>query len=105
MATSVTLRHPATGLTKTGFVGYSWTTFFFGPFVPLFRLDFLTFLGFITIFVVLAWMTFGIGSIIAAFVWSFLYNRYYTRRLIQQGYVLADDPMINAMAARRLGVA
>jgi hypothetical protein len=34
-----------------------------------------------------------------------MYNKYYTRRLIERGYVLAGSEGDNAMAASALGVA
>ena len=37
MATSVIIRHTQSGLTRKGYVGFSWTYLFFGWFVPLFR--------------------------------------------------------------------
>ena len=37
MAKAVTIKHPPSGLVKTGYVGFSWTYLFFGPLVPLVR--------------------------------------------------------------------
>jgi hypothetical protein len=45
MATKINMLNPDTGLIKTGFYGFSWTTFFFGAFPALFRSDFITFVG------------------------------------------------------------
>jgi hypothetical protein len=104
MAKEVMLLNPATGLTKTGYVGFSWTTLFFGFFPPLFRCDFVTFVAAVGIVLILALLTYGIGASIAMFIWAFMYNRYYTRKLISQGYKLADNPARNALAAAKLGV-
>ena len=38
MATSVLIRHRNSGLTRQGYVGFSWTYLFFGWLVPLFRM-------------------------------------------------------------------
>ena len=37
MATPIMIKHPATGMTKTGYYGFSWTYLFFGPLVLLVR--------------------------------------------------------------------
>ena len=71
------------GIIKQCPVGFSWTTFFFGPFVPLFRGDFKWFL----ILLVLAICTGGISSIILAFH----YNKIYIRSFLLQGYIPMDD--------------
>lgn len=92
MAKTVMLRHKDTGFVKTGLFGYSWTTFFFGAFPALFRQDFITFLGTFAVIVVVGIITYGIGAWVAMFVWAFMYNGYYTRRLIERGYVFDDDP-------------
>jgi len=42
MATRVKMKHKDTGLTKDGFVGYSWTTLFWGFWPALFRGDYAT---------------------------------------------------------------
>ena len=51
MAERILMINKSTGIQKDGFYGYSWTTLFFGPFVPLFRADFLTFLGYFIVVV------------------------------------------------------
>ncbi len=105
MATQIQLRHPVSGLTKTGFYGFSWTTLFFGTFPALFRGDFITFIGGFIILMIIAFMTFGLGALLAMFIWAFLYNKYYTRKLIESGYQLhPGDPHYDE-AKRRLGVA
>lgn len=104
MATKISLKQKSTGLTKDGFIGFSWTTFFFGMFPALFRGDFITFIGAFVIFVILALATFGVGAWIAMIIWAFMYNKYYTRKLIEKGYALNDTPELNAKAAQALGI-
>ena len=105
MATKVMLRHGASGLSKTGFYGFSWTTFFFGMFPALFRGDFLTFIGAFAVLAILGAFTMGIGAAIAMFVWAFFYNKYYTRRLLERGYGFVEgDPNVPE-AKMRLGIA
>lgn len=40
MAIKIKMVHEKTGLQKTGLIGFSWTSFFFGSFPALFRGDF-----------------------------------------------------------------
>ena len=76
---------------KEAYVGFSWTTFFFGPFVPLFRGDFKWFL-----IMLVGLFTFGILNI----VFAFTYNKIYTNNLVAKGYKPADETsklfMLNA---------
>jgi len=67
------------GATKTGVkYGFSWTLFFFGPFVPLFRGD----IKWLIIMLILAPLTFGIAGLI----FPFIYNRIYISNLLEKGY-------------------
>ena len=97
MAKRVALIHPQTGLMKSGFYGFSWTFLFFGWFVPLFRGELMIALLHFTITVI----TIGLWQIIFAF----LYNKQYTTRLLEKGYVLNDSAEVNEEARQRLGIA
>lgn len=68
----------ATGHTITVKEGFSWTTFFFGGFVPLLRGD----LKWFAIMILLAIMTFGISWLVIPFI----YNGKYIESKIQKGY-------------------
>ena len=82
MASTVNLARDGT-LTK-GFVGFSWTTLFFGFFVPLFRGDWKWFL----IMIIICILTLGIANLVLCFI----YNRIYTKSLlIDKNFVPADD--------------
>ena len=96
MAKKVALIHPQTGLMKSGFYGFSWTFLFFGWFVPLFRGELMIALLHFTITVI----TIGLWQIIFAF----LYNKQYTSRLLEKGYVLNDTEEVNEEARRKLGI-
>jgi len=50
-------------------------------------------------------VTVGIGAAIAMLIWAFFYNRYYTRRLFEQGCEFADNEAKVSEAKLRLGVA
>jgi uncharacterized membrane protein (Fun14 family) len=104
MATTIALKHKDSGIVKTGFYGFSWTTFFFGFFPALFRGDFITFIGGFVVSAIIAVMTFGIGAFFIGLVWAFMYNKYYTRKLMENGYELAGTDSENALAAAALGV-
>jgi hypothetical protein len=72
-------------------IGFSWTTFFFGPFPALFRGHYL---GAFIIFLILA-VTFGL----AGFVFPFIYNKWYVSDLIKDGYkVLGADGDIDVIS-------
>ncbi len=96
MAQIVMLKNPKTGVVKKGFYGFSWTMLFFGGFPYLFRGDLVMGL----VMIVVQTVTFGIGTLI----WAFLANKSYTTKLIEQGYELADSDGINAMARAKLGI-
>lgn len=104
MATAVQLKHSTTGLTKIGYFGFSWTTLFFGFFPALFRGDFVTFIGGFVVIVIVALITAGFGAFVAMIIWAFMYNKYYTRKLIEKGYILNDSAEINKQAAQALGL-
>lgn len=70
-------------LIKKGLVGFSWTTFFFGFFVPIIRGD----ARWAIVMVVAALFTFGLSNI----VFAFIYNKQYTTRLLESGYEPADE--------------
>lgn len=105
MASVVMLKHRDSGIVKKGFYGFSWTTFFFGFFPALFRADFITFMGGFVVMLIVGIFTLGIGAWVAMFVWAFFYNKYYTRKLLERGYVFADSEGTTAEAKIRLGVA
>jgi hypothetical protein len=104
MATKINMLNPDTGLIKTGFYGFSWTTFFFDAFPALFRSDFITFVGVFVVLTIIAIATEGFGIFLAMIVWAFMYNKYYTRRLIERGFKFNGTVEENARTAKALGV-
>jgi hypothetical protein len=104
MAERILMKNSNTGIQKDGFYGYSWTTLFFGPFVPLFRADFLTFLGYFAVLVVIGLITAGFGAFLCFIIWSFFYNSYYTKKLLEKGYEFAGNDEENEKAAKVLDV-
>jgi len=98
------MENPRTGETVNGFYGFSWTTLFFGAFPALFRKDFLTFIGVFIVLLILACFTMGIGATVGMFVWSFMYNKYYTTNLIKKGFAFAGTHTENELASSKLGL-
>ena len=68
-----------TGIEKECPTGFSWTTLFFGFFVPLFRGDFIGML------IQILGSVFTIG--IFWLIWPFLYNNNYINRLLEKGFI------------------
>ncbi|QEF35539.1 HrgC protein [Helicobacter pylori] len=64
-------------------MGFSWTTFFFGFFVPIIRGD----VKWAIVMVVAALFTFGLSNI----VFAFIYNKQYTTKLLESGYEPTDE--------------
>lgn len=80
----VTIELGDTGIMKATPVGFSWTCFFFGALVPMFRGDLIT-----ALVAVLA-CTFT-GGIAAPFVWIYLacaYNERYLLSMLEKGWKL-----------------
>lgn len=95
MARKVKLKRD--GLMKTGYVGFSWTTLFFGFFVPIFRGDW---------FMVMVMLVLNIvAPFLSAIILGFVYNKMYTRGLIEKyGYVPADDYSARLLASEEIYV-
>ncbi|MXV36655.1 MULTISPECIES: hypothetical protein [unclassified Saccharibacter] len=97
MAERVLIRNAASGITRNGYIGFSWTYLFFGFLVPLIR-------GEILVAVLHAVLTAITGGFWQLF-YCFFYNRHYmTRMLSDEGYVLADTPERNQDAAWALNI-
>nr|WP_164858480.1 HrgC protein [Helicobacter pylori] len=81
VATTISLKKD--NLIKKGLVGFSWTTFFFGFFVPIIRGD----ARWAIVMVVVTLFTFVLSNI----VFAFIYNKQYTTRLLESGYEPTDE--------------
>lgn len=79
------LKHES-GLIKEVKIGFSWTTLFFGLFVPLIRGDLKWALIMFGIALIVGVPTYGIGSFISNLVFAFIYNKLYVRDLLEKGY-------------------
>ncbi len=96
MATPVRLIHPISGMTKIGYVGFSWTYMFFGPFVPIIRGE-----------VAVGLFHFILSSITFLFfhlIEIFLYNGQYMRRQLTDGWQLDRSDRNFPYVAGKLGI-
>ena len=92
----IKVKHNNTGIQKHCFVGYSWTYFFFGFFVPIFRGEILIGLFHFA----LSFVTFGIFQLIM----PFLYNKQYSIRLLSDSWSLNDSEKMNILARIKIGI-
>lgn len=112
MTTTIQLMHARSGLARTGFYGFSWTSLLFGGLPAISRGDVVIGAGICMLGGVLALLVaFGLGPLglplgwlAVGGVWGSVYNRIYTTRLIARGYKLADSDEDNARAQRALGL-
>ncbi len=90
MATAIQMTHKKTGITREGYIGFSYSYFLLGIFnmgwlVPLYRGELLMTLTCIVIHVLTLpfW-------IITSVVFGLFFNKFYTLRLIEEGYDFTD---------------
>lgn len=109
MAQGIMMKNVRTGKLKQGFVGFSWTVFFWGWLAMFFRGDWVNGCGLlgceyfcwrlprdpaVSIFLVTLVQILG----------GFFYNRVYTRSLVDKGFRLFDTGPKNRMGAAALGL-
>lgn len=87
---AVTLRQKDSGLIIKAPTGFSWTSLFFGWFVPAFRGDY----KWVFVWIGLAIVSFGFSWLIIPFV----YNKGFIRRTMEKGYSPADDKSMILLA-------
>jgi hypothetical protein len=93
----IVLKHGESGLTKSGYTGYSWTYLIFGWLVPVVRGE----IGIGALHLILTLVTFGFFQI----VMPYLYNKQYMTRLLTSGWQLFDTDELNQLARTRLNIA
>ena len=92
----IKVKHNESGIQKNCFVGYSWTYFFFGFFIPIFRGEIA-----IGIFhLIFTMLTFGIFQLIM----PFLYNKQSSIRLLTSGWELNDTEDKMSFAKSKIGI-
>ena len=92
----IKIKHKESGVEGSCFVGYSWTYFFFGFFVPIFRGEIST--G--VFHLIFSIVTFGLFQL----VMPFLYNKQYSIRLLTNSWVLNDSEEKNRLARLKIGI-
>ena len=78
MAQPVNFVNKNTNQMRQGYMGFSWTTFFWGPFPAAFRSDWKWFM----IILLLSIISFGFSNL----VFCFIYNKQHIKTLIQEGF-------------------
>lgn len=110
MAEVIMMKHPQTGVIKKGFVGFSWTVFFFGWLAMVFRGDII--LGLCLSLATVCSLLFNETQYLAhvlliwliQIVFAFTYNKSYTSRLIKKGFRFSDSDGRNQLGAAALGM-
>jgi len=74
----ISFENPNDGRMKKAPVGFSWTTLFFGFWVPVFRGDW----KFAIIMFIADTITLGVSH----FIFCFLYNKWYIEKLVENGF-------------------
>ena len=97
----VNLKNPQTNQFKQAKAGFSWTMFFFGFWVPLFRGDW-KWLIIMLLLDLIGIFTFGIVSGIANIVMAFLYNKLYIQDLIAAGFKPNDYASANILKTKNI---
>ena len=90
------------GIAKPSYVGFSWTVFFFGAWVPLIRGRYLDALVMFMVSIIAAYFTSGAGNFILGIILGFFYNKYATEQMLKEGYYPADE--ISAFLLKQHGI-
>ena len=96
MASKIVIQHRESGLLKSGYYGFSWTYFFFGFLVPVFRGE----LGVGALHLLFTVFTLGIWQIVMCFI----YNKQYMTRMLTGGWRLAGSESENKLAEMALKI-
>ncbi|WEV56150.1 hypothetical protein [Ligilactobacillus acidipiscis] len=83
----IKLQNVNTKVIKEQKIGWSWTQFFWGSFVPLCKADWLGLLIEATAMIVISACTYGFGSILIFIGFGGFYNRWYVKRQLQNGWI------------------
>ncbi|MEZ5117992.1 MAG: DUF2510 domain-containing protein [Candidatus Nanopelagicales bacterium] len=93
MATPIRMRRVDVPVEKVAYKGFSWTTFFWGPFPPMFRGDGIGVLIGMGLVVVSLFI-----PLLPFLVWAFFYNDNHFNRLLETGWVPVDQAALGVAA-------
>lgn len=85
----IIFKHPASEDFVITPVGFSWTTFFFGFLPAVVRGDFRWAGIQLSALIPLAILTKGLGFVVPALLFGFVYNKLYIRQLVNDGYAVS----------------
>lgn len=105
MATAVKMTHSSTNVVKDGFYGFSWTRFFFSGIPAIMRGEAVIGLGILVGTILLGALSLGILGLVVNIIWAFIFNKNYTHKLLERGYLFTDDDEKVSMAKEALGIA
>lgn len=97
----VNLKNPTTNQFKQVKAGFSWTMFFFGFWVPLFRGDWKWLIIMLLLDLIGIW-TLGIVTSVANLIMSFMYNKLYIQDLISGGFKPNDEASANILKQKNI---
>lgn len=104
MATVIQLRNEQSGLNAKGYYGFSWTSFFFSGIPAITRGDLGIGLGVLALAIVGGIFSLSILLFVVNIIWAFVYNKTYTRKLLERGYTIDPADPHYADAKIALGV-
>jgi len=96
----VFLKNPRTGQMREAPVGFSWTVFFFGFFPPLLRGDWAIGAVMFLTAMILFWIFL---PFLPALIMSFIYNKMYIRRMINEGFEVTGGTTDLEIIERKVG--
>ncbi|MCQ1061289.1 hypothetical protein LRP52_47450 [Photobacterium sp. ZSDE20] len=104
MATVIKMINPNTKIAKDGLYGFSWTSFFFSGIPAITRGDIGLGLGVLVATIIFTLFSFGLLYFVVNIIFAFVYNKNYTQRLIERGFVFAEDGANADRARQSLGM-
>lgn len=90
----IQLKHSVSNSLKEVKYGFSWSSLFFGPIIPLLRGD--------IIWCILWFVLTGSTVLLFWMIFPFIYNKLYLKKLLSSGYIPANKPSENFLLSKNL---